>query len=226
MSESATDYSNDEFPRLGDSLFASGSGDWRLNAYVRPDLDEGASWYRYIEGYRIAAEAARDHVILDYKERDMVVFPIVFLYRQHFELCLKAIILFGAEMYDQPRSFPGHHKLPDLWAKARPLLERRWGPTSVLDAVETQLAEFARFDPGSFAYRYPVARDGKTCSHPKHNPNAPTKKFEQINIQGFCDAAGRLSEFLGSCAYGLWCEIDLHRQAAAEQMDWAGYPPY
>jgi hypothetical protein len=209
-----------DFPRVGERLFAGNTGDPRLSAYVRPMVHADAAWDHYIEGYRIAAQAALEHVVSHHEHRDRIVFPIVFLYRHHFELCLKAIIVFGNGLFDQTFKFPGHHDLVGLWSLARPLLVRRWKHHAVLDTVEEQLKELSRFDRGSFAYRYPVEKDGETCSHPQHHPEDPKRRFHILNIEHFCNVAELLSEFLGPCAYGLWCELGDKQDAVAEQLMW------
>ena len=210
-------------PRAGEKLFTTASGNWRLNAHVRDEWHQDAAWVRYIDGYKFAAEAALKAVQAEFRERDSVVFPIVHLYRQRLELCLKAIVVFGNGLFDQSFQFPGHHNLTALWSLARPLLIQRWGKHRVLKAVGEQIEEFAHFDGGSFSYRYPVQRDGKTSSHPATYPREPgrqAKPFEQTNIEHFCGVARRLTDFLQGCAYGFWCELDLKQQAKADALDW------
>jgi len=69
---------------------------------------------------------------------------------------------------------------------------RRWGVGPVLDIAEELLEELSRFDSGSFSYRYPVEKDGKTSSHPERNPNDPNKPFGLINLRHFAEVGHRL----------------------------------
>jgi hypothetical protein len=214
---------DEDYPRADERLFSGGTGDWWLNAHVRLRSSQDAAWDHYIEGYKIIAQLGLEHLRRKHFDLNGLVFPIVFNYRHHFELCLKAIILFGNRLYDTTFSFPGHHRLPPLWQAARQLIERRWGNDAVLDAAQAQIEELDRFDPDSFAYRYPVAKDGETCSHPERDPNRPGEPFE-INIEHFCQVAERLSSFLGECAYGLSCEVwqkeDWESEMPSEMLLW------
>jgi hypothetical protein len=208
---------NENLPKSSESLFSGGSGDERLNAFVRPLGNSDLAWLLYLEGYEIAAEASRRYLAENHYERDKMLFPIVFLYRHQFELCLKAIIVFGHRLFTESFTFPASHDLVSLWSQARILMERRWGRAPELDAAESQIKEMDSFDHLSFAYRYPVERDGKTDSHPERDPNAFTQpsehasRFDLVHIDHFCKVARKLSKFLGTCASGLLSDSDENR---------------
>ena len=54
-------------------------------------MNDKASFYEY--GYLLAAEKLSvDYEKLHVQEKDSLIFPIIFLYRQHIELSLKGII--------------------------------------------------------------------------------------------------------------------------------------
>lgn len=108
-------------------------------------------------------------------------YPIVFLYRQAFELMLKAIVFAGAvalrEEGEEPMSLKQimrHELTPlfrevsrifgtmtdeesDVWNFAIPELRTR-------SDFETIVKEFDRVDPGSYTFRYSVKKDGATPS--------------------------------------------------------------
>ena len=61
--------------------------------------NRGDGWWLYADGYRLAA----DRLIADAEgltryQRNSVLYPILFLYRQHLELMLKYIILVGQRL--------------------------------------------------------------------------------------------------------------------------------
>ena len=192
----------ENWPQETDKLFRSDLPDWQHNAVAGLSPDDIGVWYRYMNGYREAA----DRVVASSLEHDargmfdVIVYPVIFLYRHHFELALKAIIRIGGRIHDQDDAIPGHHRLLELWKKARPVLEKHWpeGGTKELDATGSLLDEIDKSDPGSFCFRYPEARNG--------TPSLPIRAH--INLRHFAVTAGKMSDFLTSCVGGLWNDLD------------------
>src|SRR5262245_27116320 len=125
----------DEIPwlRAGDKPFDAGP-DWFNNACV--------GWGRchedlYVRGYERAAEVLIDRVSGSGGDADVLIYPIVFLYRHHLELRLKQIIRLGHALFHEKTQLPHSHGLVVLWRKCRPMLERFWpnAPRGDLDAV-------------------------------------------------------------------------------------------
>ncbi|GAC19580.1 hypothetical protein [Paraglaciecola arctica] len=73
---------------MTNSLFSSGE-DWQSNACVNCSHD---SIGLYIDGYRQAADTLAHKVVESSRDQDILVYPIVFLFRQYIELQLKRII--------------------------------------------------------------------------------------------------------------------------------------
>jgi hypothetical protein len=67
------------WPRKGDTLF-DGADDWYHNACVNwlPD-----GWDAYALGYKRAADILVGYIVDTHRDRDTIVFPIVFNYRQY-----------------------------------------------------------------------------------------------------------------------------------------------
>ena len=217
------DYAKD-FPKKGDKLFRGDLPDWQHNAvtgsfYARDDI---APWHRYMNGYREAADRVVES-LLGKEARgmmDVMVYPVVFLYRHHFELALKAIIRVGGRLCDQGDVVPHVHELIGLWRKARPILEQHWPNTGsdLLDIAEELLTELDGFDPRGQAFRYPEERDGTTSL-----PNGL-----HINLRQLAMTGGKLSDFLSCCAEGLWNDLDLKETYLSDMRsmfaeDWGGY---
>src|SRR5262249_50330134 len=98
------------WPRKGDILFEAGS-DWWHNAWGGWAHDQ---WAGYAEGYKLAADLLVQHVVETRSNQDLLVFPIVFLYRQALEVALKHLILQGFQLLDIDEKLPTHHRLVHL----------------------------------------------------------------------------------------------------------------
>ncbi|RYD03839.1 hypothetical protein N752_17275 [Desulforamulus aquiferis] len=163
--------SNFPWPKLGDSLFIKDS-DWWHNACV----NYLNSWGLYAEGYKRSADILVIHVQETHSDQDLLIYPIVFLYRQFIELKLKEIIKDGSQLIENPKEIPMHHSILNLWKDCRHILERVWpdGPKDDLEAVEKCICEFSEIDPRSMSFRYPVDTKG--------NPSLPSH-LSHINIR-------------------------------------------
>jgi hypothetical protein len=146
------------WPEQGDRLFIA-DHDWWNNACMNK---RRADWYPYIEGYRRAADLLAEHII-SRSERgiDCLVYPIVFLYRQHLELRLKAIILEGNQLLDRECALPITYNILLLWSQCKSLVKEIWpeGNDEELEAVHSCMEEFHDIDKNSISFRYPVDKD-------------------------------------------------------------------
>jgi hypothetical protein len=107
-----------DVPRI---CFAGGEP-WELNACVGSPLSESDDMTAYLAGYRDAAETIYAAALTSHRSPDVLVFPLAFLWRHHLELALKDIIATGMKLGGRRPEVPLHHKLPDLWAKAKPFI--------------------------------------------------------------------------------------------------------
>lgn len=141
----------------------SGDDDWHNNACLNEWLrDHGAT---YAAGYRRAAEILIEHIDTKGRDQDVLVYPVVFLYRHHVELALKRIITLCLLQTDDldvkgPKTV---HDLNVLWHHARKLV-RKVDPSfpranhSHADAV---IKELIAIDSRSTAFRYDRTREDK-----------------------------------------------------------------
>ena len=94
-------------------------------------------------------------------DRSTLVYPIIFTYRQFLELSLKYLIAtFGYTVGVEANW--STHSLSELWKRFVDVLDG-YGVSDPggADAVVAEIvAEFAKVDPNSFAFRYPVDRKG------------------------------------------------------------------
>ncbi|KAB2823052.1 hypothetical protein [Aliivibrio finisterrensis] len=125
--------------------------------------------YQY--GYLRAAEKlSQDFGQLDVRDKDSLIFPIVFLYRQHIELSLKSIIRILDHRFGNTRTdrILERHKILDLWDEATDLygayLNQKQpklvftNPSLVKERGIVN--EFNKVDEDSFSFRYSTDKQG------------------------------------------------------------------
>jgi len=186
---------------LGDSqLFASDIDMWH-NAYLNR---VHMPWDLYVDGYRRAAELLIERCETFY-EKNTLVYPIAFLYRQYVELRLKNIIREGNKVVEGPQPFPKHHKLKDLWPICRSVIQERDLPISAedLSRIASYIEQFCEFDPTSEAFRYPETNQGGSSLPPR---------VEKISLRGLADAMKKFAGLLENISRLLGADIDLENE--------------
>jgi len=148
-------------------LFKSDS-DWRNNACLnfQQDMSHG-----YIEGYKRAADTLVNTIIDTGRDQDYLVYPIVFLYRQHIELLLKNTIYLGNKLLGNKSDHPHHHQLNNLWLIVISMTKSIFNEDDSPDFkfVSHVINELCKADPDSFSFRYHKDKDGaKTNSNIVH----------------------------------------------------------
>ena len=146
----------------------------------------------YVEGYRRAAELLVRHVSEANRDHDILVYPICYLLRHHFELQLKQIIVVGRWLNNEAGKHPTHHKLEDLWPLAKGIL-RKCAPHEADPKEFRQLDEyidqFSAIDPDAQAFRFPRSISGQKS----------LGGLTHINLSRFHATAESLSSFLSGC---------------------------
>ncbi len=147
------------WPKDGDDPFLQ-ANDWDKNARVAGDgLDR---LLRMTIGYKSAADLMVTASDKCGAERDCLVFPIIFNYRQFIELELKYLIAAYGKIVGIDAIW-NTHDLAKLWSKFSKILEMYGNPDpdNADPIVERIIAEFSKADPQSYSYRYPVDRKGE-----------------------------------------------------------------
>jgi len=172
------------FPAVTDKLFAHDFPDWRNNAVQNYMLDKFSF---YADGYKHSAEILVRECIADRTLNDIVVFPIVFLYRQYIELRLKEIIINLLYCTNGSKDFPTHHRIDELWKDFIRLYDSLGEDTSdkYLQNAACVIKELSAADPVSMAFRYPVDKKGNDLLDLTH-----------INIRNFGEVMERLANLL------------------------------
>jgi ketosteroid isomerase-like protein len=143
---------------------------------------------------------------------DSLVFPAIFLYRQHLELLLKRIIDRGALLGLSNASPPATHDLMCLWGLAQRVIHEVWKTPSTesktaVRVVDAVIREFHEEDPKSVAYRYAADRDGRKIHRANRHINLPRLRER---IAPACTA-------LDGCVTGLEEYVDNMADARADQ---------
>ena len=175
-----------------ESVFCS-DDDWQANACLNWSHDPIEL---YAIGYKEAGNRLVEFVLTNTRAQDILIYPIVFLYRQYVELRLKEIIKEGRILLEEGNDFPKHHKIWDLWCVAKNIsikvFENENEPPE-LDYAEHVIKEFSQIDPDSFAFRYPTTKQGdKTLEGVIH-----------INIRRLAEHIERLAKDLEGISTGI-----------------------
>jgi len=181
----------DEFPlpEKTDKLFVASEDNYRDNAMLN---FSNHPLFSYSEGYKLGAKKLLEAHDGEAYHANMLVYPIVFLYRQFIELRLKELILGLNHSLGNPDDFPDGHNLKELWKQYRTLIEK-FGPTErpekeMLDNAEKLIFEFSDTDPDSFAFRYPV--------HKKNRNRKPTVSINILDLTNFGIVMKKIENFL------------------------------
>lgn len=143
----------------GQRLFTQGE-DWQNDAML------GWSHFPmdlYAAGYKDAADGLLYALAERKVSLDSVIYPLVFLYRQGLELELKLILPLARRLGDQQAKNDHRHGLMPLWRELRCLLEQL-DPSEAdqeLAAIEAFILQLDEVDPGSYAFRYPMTKQGE-----------------------------------------------------------------
>jgi hypothetical protein len=181
------------WPKPGDQVFAE-ADDWWMNACI----NWGGGPQVYLAGYRRAGEILVAEVARNQHDADVLVYPIVFCYRQYLELLLKDTLAEARRYFTIDDTVPAKHSLLLFWLPLRQLLARRWSDAeNELDTVQDALRQFDSVDQLSFAFRYATTSKG--------DPSLP-KEMLRINLRNLSEVVTRVGTFLEACATGLAAE--------------------
>lgn len=153
------------------------------------------------EGYKKAADLMVKRTIEDWRERDLLVFPIIFNYRHFLELSLKYHLSTYGQGVDIAPNW-NSHDLVDLWKDFKKMLGR-YGiddPDEVDPVVKSIIVNYAKADPGSFSHRYPVDRQGNPLPVDQRELDLENLADVMSAVAGYFNGTdGYLSELARAC---------------------------
>ena len=192
--------------------------DWENNACL--NVVAGGEDYAYIEGYLRAGRTIARHVVETGRSQDLLVYPMVFLYRHHVELVLKwilvrAVFLLDLESHGDLEAHFGTHGLGQLWQDLRPMLPRIYAQagwdgvdTDELEGVESYIQQLQQLDATSISFRYARTRKG--------GPSLPDG-LRRINVRHFAETMERLVAFLDAAHQSIGHLADKKAEMESEQ---------
>ncbi len=142
-------------------------------------LYDRANWSARAHGFKRAADILSEHILARITDGDLVIYPIVFLYRHYVELELKSIIYRGKENLGERKKLKPTHKLFDLWSECSGLLHCKGAVVDTPEAAafEEGIRQFDQFDAKSDSFRYPVDKNNETT------PSAYLKSIDLPNLR-------------------------------------------
>lgn len=184
-------------------LFGGRYSDSQFNACLHYGQDQ---WELYASGYQDAAEAIASEIIEDHGIIDTLVYPLIYLCRHHIELRLKILIRDVTALLDDCQQREGH-KIDQLWAFARPMVEQAFAGHSDAPAldIEELLNQFVAVDPRSTTFRYPA----------ELGESSGLAGMRHLNVAQFYEGYQQLVEMIGSihCGVSYFLEYKLEMQA-------------
>lgn len=175
------------WPRKGDSPFTRSARPFD-NAKVALHAHERL--VMMITGYKLAADLMVERTKVEAYDRDALVYPVLFNYRQFIELWLKSIIAAYGPTVDIEANWKSHN-LTKLWNSFSDVLEAYEidDPTGANPVVADVVNQFANVDPDSFSYRYPVDTNG----------NPIPVAHEQLDLTALADVMQSLDMYFVGC---------------------------
>jgi hypothetical protein len=176
---------------LNDDLFVPDLN-WQRDPDVRQWIDD-KGFVVYAIGYKMVADRLIRLVLNDSYYAELIIFPIVYLYRQYLELRLKQLVLDGSSFLNKPVPIKiTQHDISRLWDCYKGIFKEIEPQQSdgEIAAIEKHIKLFAHIDPLSDVFRYPVRVNQK--------PSLPPDW--QINIRRFGDVMKIVAKYLDAAS--------------------------
>jgi hypothetical protein len=204
-------------PRKEDVLFRDDLPDWGNNACL--SHWGSGNHYAYTEGYLRGARTLVERVVSTSRDQDVLLYPIIFLYRHHIELVLKKLIarspyLIDRELTDAEKQHLCRHRLDLLWNDLKPMMEdickaAGWDRLDPEDAagIDSYIRQLVKLDPDSYSFRYTHSKKG--------DPSLPSD-LKRINVRHFSEMMERLASYLDTLDTATDHLVELKSEMEAE----------
>lgn len=208
------------WPNSADRLVVHDERDWHNEA----DLslrNWGDPWSLYGMAYREAADILVAQINDGSRSQDLLVYPIMFLYRQYLELTIKSLIKSAWRLLDKPEDNKlDSHDLIRYWSKCNALLEEVSPGASTKEKayIHKLLKEFCKHDPMSYAFRYPESNLDKQGAR---TPTLPD--LNKINLRNVKDVIANMAGLFNGAEAQIDHYLQIKADIAAEYRD--GYLP-
>lgn len=166
----------------------------------------------FAKGYFMAAKKLCEYLLSKNSFSDYEAYPVIFLYRHSLELYLKNVIYKSATLsfYKQIKDLESRlfniHDLVKLAEIVAALFQKLFPQNNelknIIENVRVISIEFSSLDANSYAYRYPIDREG----------NPSTKRNQRVNLNAIYNSLNEILEQFYIIDCGLDIENDLAEQ--------------
>ncbi len=173
-----------------DKLFIQGDSYFTWQQHLGLDT----AFESQILGYKNGADILVDFLLLSGNDiRDTFVYPILFMYRQFFELSLKRLYLCYCHEEQKKKNEnikKAGHNLETMWKYIEDMLKSYRYEGENLNIARKYIEQMHRMDSNSFIFRYPTDIDG---SFVKYNSDSGS-----IDLRNLKDKINRFNNFISS----------------------------
>ena len=150
-----------QFTGKQNDLFAVGESK-HLNACVGHNGGP-YSYDDYSRGYFWAGDRLVKSLQQNSSDLDVVIYPVVYVYRHGIELALKHLAIHLPSVLDEHDEVKQTHKLIDNWNIIRPLIMKcdYLDPKNTVPTVDKILTDFTEIDASGEVFRFPESRRGE-----------------------------------------------------------------
>lgn len=158
-------------PKSEDDLFNVFS---TFSSDIRWQNQSHTGEFGYIQGYKLSADILVDHLYREdarwnKDEHDLLVFPILFMYRHVIELQLKSLIKIGYKLDSSvyPETEMNCHDLKVLWDKFSHYIDRLYPQEKKeesFNSVQKTIKQLDKMDPKGYCFRYNKDKKGDDVS--------------------------------------------------------------
>ncbi|MCX5867012.1 MAG: hypothetical protein NT009_05940 [Proteobacteria bacterium] len=154
-------------------------------------------WSLYPYGYQKAFQLLGSEALKDDAAKQVLIFPIIFLFRHYIELTLKQIIEIGNPILGKQSKYDPIHKIEELWDQAKKIIIKVYpeGKNEDLSTVDDCMKEIIKKDPKSLVFRYP--EDPKKTE--VYLPDCGN-----FDMRNFLEVSEKISNFLEGSLTGIY----------------------
>ncbi len=162
--------------------------------------------------FKLAADMILDgHLAAKGSHNDILLFPVLYLYRHCVELKLKDLLLLGIrsrffdgevadKILDEDNGIIGQHRLCALWNMARDLLAHSYQNDAQLKVAESMINELHQIDRDGQTLRYDRVKGTLQLRRPKYEHLGDAKPLHIYKIPETIDIANLRHSM--NCLYG------------------------
>ena len=170
-----------------DQLFNTEDKDLWISANLNI-LGKEEKFYIYATGYLEAAKIIYKNFDSQGRYHDILVYPIIYLFRQSIELLMKDIILTGNKIISGKPKLQKGHNLIFLLQRINNIIQKLIPNHNENDIkiLTSLIKEFDKIDSTSQEFRYPEKNDGMESLH----------GINHINLEAFYKTASKVCNYL------------------------------